>query len=58
MNLQKKIIWISLMILLSAGMGQAIAQQCEAFDLAPERELSEDSALKPGLLPNYICHFS
>ena len=57
MKLQKKFKWISLMILLSAGMGQAIAQEFEITGLAPERELSEDSLLKPGLLPIYIYKF-
>jgi hypothetical protein len=57
MKLQKKIKWISLMILLSAGMGQGIAQQGEITDLAPERGLSDDSLLKPGLLPIYIYKF-
>ncbi len=54
MKLQKKITWISLMILLSAGMGQGIAEQVALTGLLPARELSEDSALKPGLLPIYI----
>jgi hypothetical protein len=54
MKLQKKIKWISLMILLSAGMGQAAAQPVEVTDIVPERELSEDSVFKPGLLPIYI----
>jgi hypothetical protein len=54
MKLQKKITWISLMILLSAGMGQGIAEQVELTGLLPARELSEDSSLKPGLLPIYI----
>ncbi len=54
MKLQKKIKWISLMILLSAGMGQAIAKPAEVTDLVPARELTDDSAIKPGLLPIYI----
>jgi hypothetical protein len=54
MKLQKKVKWISLMILLSAGMGQGLAQQGEITGLVPGRELSEDSVLKPGLLPIYI----
>ena len=54
MKLQEKIKWISLLILLSLGMGQAIAQPVEVTGLAPEKELSDDSALKPGLLPIYI----
>jgi hypothetical protein len=57
MKLQKKIKWISLMILLSAGMGQVIAQQVEVTGIIPERELSDDSLLKPGLLPIYIYKF-
>ncbi|MBI5593182.1 MAG: hypothetical protein HY881_22185 [Deltaproteobacteria bacterium] len=52
MKPRKMIKWISLMILLFAGMGQAMA--AEVTGLAPEKELSEDSALKPGLLPIYI----
>jgi hypothetical protein len=54
MKLQKKIIWISLLILLSLGMGQAIAEPIEVTGLVPARELSDDSGLKPGLLPIYI----
>ena len=54
MKLQGKIKCISLLILLSLGMGQAIAQPVEVTGLAPEKELSDDSALKPGLLPIYI----
>jgi hypothetical protein len=57
MKLLKKVKWISLMILLSAGIGQAIAQPVEVTGLVPERELSEDSVLKPGLLPIYIYKF-
>jgi hypothetical protein len=57
MSLQKKVIWISLMILLSAGIGQAIAEPVEVTGLVPEKELSEDSVLKPGLLPIYIYKF-
>ena len=54
MKLQKKIKWISLLILLSVGVGQGIAQQVEVTGLAPEKDLSDDSVLKPGLLPIYI----
>ena len=55
MKFQKKIKWIILMILLSAGMGQAIAKPpLEVTDLVPARELADDSVLKPGLLPIYI----
>ena len=54
MKLQKMIKWISLMILLSAGMGQAIAKPVEVTGLAPEKEISDDSVLKPGLLPIYF----
>jgi hypothetical protein len=57
MQLQKKVKWISLMILLSAGMGQGIAQEEEVTGLAPEWELTEDSVLKPGLPPIYIYKF-
>jgi hypothetical protein len=57
MNLQKMVKWIGLMILLSAGMGQGIAQEVEVTGLAPERELSEVSVLKPGLMPIYIYKF-
>ena len=56
MKLQKKIKWISLMILLSAGVGQAIAQPVEVTGLAPGKELSDDSMLN-GLLPIYIYKF-
>jgi hypothetical protein len=54
MKLQKKIIWICLLILLSAGMGLAIAKPVEVTGLVPEKELSDNSTLKPGLLPIYI----
>jgi len=54
MKLQKKVIWISLLTLLSLGMGQAIAKPVEVTDLVPARELTDDAALKPGLLPIYI----
>ena len=54
MKLQKKTKWISLLILLSLGMGQAIAKPVEVTGLVPARELTDDSALKPGLLPIYI----
>jgi hypothetical protein len=54
MKVQKKIIWVSLMILLSLGMGQVIAKPVEVTGLVPGKELSDDSALKPGLLPIYI----
>jgi hypothetical protein len=57
MSLRKKFKWISLLILLSAGMGQAVAQQVEVTGLVSERALSDDSALKPGLLPIYIYKF-
>jgi hypothetical protein len=57
MKLQKKTKWISLMILLSVGAGQAIAQPVEVTGLAPEKEMSDDSVLKPGLLPIYIYKF-
>jgi hypothetical protein len=53
MKLQKKTIWISLVILLSAGMGLATAKPVEVTGLVPAREL-DDSALKPGLVPIYI----
>jgi len=56
MKLQKKIIWISLMILLSLGMRQAVAK-VEVTGLVPEKELSDDSALNPGLAPIYIYKF-
>jgi len=54
MKLQKKTIWISLVILLSAGMGLATAKPVEVTGLVPARELGDDSALKPGLVPIYI----
>ncbi len=54
MKLQKTVIWIGLMILLSAGMGQALAKSVEVTGLVPGKDLSDDSALKPGLLPIYI----
>jgi hypothetical protein len=54
MKLQKKVIWISLLTLLSLGVGQAIAKPVEVTDIVPARELTDDSALKPGLLPIYI----
>ncbi len=57
MKFQKKIKWISLMILLSTGMGQAIAKPVAVTGLVPEKELSDDSVLKPGLLPIYIYKF-
>ncbi len=57
MKLRKKVKWISLMILLSAGTGLAFAQQAEVSGLVPEKALSDDSALKPGLLPIYIYKF-
>jgi len=57
MKFRKKIKWISLMILLWAGMGQVIAQQVEVTGIIPEIELSDDSLLKPGLLPIYIYKF-
>ncbi|MBI5591023.1 MAG: hypothetical protein HY881_11135 [Deltaproteobacteria bacterium] len=57
MKLHKMIKWISLMILLIAGMGQAVAQQVEVTGLNPEKELPEDSVLKPGLVPVYIYKF-
>jgi hypothetical protein len=54
MKFQKKTTWISLLILLSFGVGQAIAKPIEVTGLVPARELTDDSALKPGLLPIYI----
>jgi hypothetical protein len=54
MKFQKKTTWISLLILLSFGVGQAIAKPVEVTGLVPARELTDDSALKPGLLPIYI----
>jgi hypothetical protein len=54
MKFQKKTTWISLLILLSLGVGQAIAKPVEVTGLVPARELTDDSALKPGLLPIYI----
>jgi hypothetical protein len=54
MKLQIKIIWISLAFLLSAGMGPAIAKPVEVTGLVPGKELSDDSALQPGLVPIYI----
>jgi hypothetical protein len=57
MIFQKKIKLIILMLLLSAGVGQAIAQDIEVTGLAPARELSDDSVLNPGLLPIYIYKF-
>ncbi|MCX5880454.1 MAG: PA14 domain-containing protein [Deltaproteobacteria bacterium] len=53
MKFQKKIKLMILMILLSSGMGQAIAQ-VKVTDLVPARELTDDSVLEPGLLPIYI----
>jgi hypothetical protein len=53
-KLQKKTKWISLLILLSLGMGQAIAKPVEVTGLVLARELTDDSVLKPGLLPIYI----
>jgi hypothetical protein len=57
MKSQKKIKWISLMLLLSVGVGQAIAQPIEATGLVPGKELLGDPVLKPGLLPIYIYKF-
>jgi hypothetical protein len=57
MKVQKKIKWISLIILLSIGVGQAIAQPVEVTGLVPRKELSGDPELKPGLLPIYIYKF-
>ena len=54
MKLHKRIKWICLAFLLSAGMGQAIAKPGEVTGLVPGKELSDDSALKPGLVPIYI----
>lgn len=54
MKLQKKIIGISLLILLSGGMELAIAKPVEVTGLVPGKDLSDDSALKPGLVPIYI----
>jgi hypothetical protein len=54
MKVQIKMIWICLVILLSAGMGQGIAKPVEVTGLVPEKELSDEASLKPGLLPIYI----
>ena len=61
MKIQKLIPWISLMALL-AGAGPGITaepephaiQPAEIRGLIPERELSDDKALKPGLSAIYI----
>jgi len=54
MKFLNKIKWISLMLLLSAGIGLAIAKPVEVTGLVPGKELSDDSVLKPGLVPIYI----
>jgi hypothetical protein len=54
MKLEKKMIWISLLILLSAGMGLAMAKPVEVTGLVPAKELGDETSLKPGLLPIYI----
>ena len=64
MKLRKLILWISLMTLL-AGVGQGIAAESkphallpiEISGLIPERELSDDKVLKPGLSAIYIYKF-
>ena len=46
MKLRKSILWISVIMLL-AGVGQAVASEsAEICGLVPERELSDDKALK------------
>jgi hypothetical protein len=47
MKLQKKIMWTSLMILLSAGLGIVIAQPVEVTTPAPEQALSENAVPSP-----------
>lgn len=64
MKLRKSILWISLMTLLAA-VGQGIAEETKAIalqpveisGLVPERELSDDKVLKPGLSAIYIYNF-
>ena len=57
MKLRKSILWISVIMLL-AGVGQAVASEsAEISGLVPERELSDDKALKPGLSAIYIYKF-
>jgi hypothetical protein len=64
MKYQKLILWISLMMFL-AGLGQGIAaepephalQPLEISGLVPEKGLSDDKMLKPGLSSIYILKF-
>jgi hypothetical protein len=64
MKLQKLILWISLITLLS-GVGQGTAaesephalQPVEISGLVPERELSDEKVLNPGLSAIYIYKF-